>query len=111
MLLTVLAAEGDGLVGLRPSASVFDESGGVHGSLGEDAQHRLSLAFERSLFERFDGVLAQEAPTEDAMLSLELGDGLVGRPIERAVGERGLSVEETLASETSLRRADEKGGG
>ena len=97
MLLAVLAAERDGLVGLRPRAPIFQEPRSVHRSLGQHAQDRLSLTFERRFLERGDGVLAQEAPPEDPVLALELGDGFVGRPIERSVGEGALSFEEAFA--------------
>jgi hypothetical protein len=90
----------------RARAAVFDDRGGVDRALGQDAQHGAALGFHGREAQHLDGVLAEEAPAVHAVTALELGEALVGSPVEPALDVLAFALEVALALQTLLRSVD-----
>src|SRR5580698_4362988 len=108
MLLAIGAEEGVRLVRLRCKAAVFEETARVHPTLGQDAEHRLPFPFEGWLLQRFDAVVAEDAPAEHSVFSLEEGKRVAGGPVEGAVGVCDFRRVKALAREARLRGPDQQ---
>ena len=80
----------------------------MHAALGQDAEHRLPFPFERRLLQRFDAVVAEDAPAEHSVLALEESKRVAGGPVEGAVGVRDFRRVKALAREARLRGANQQ---
>ncbi len=89
--------------------TVLDDAGGVGHALGQDALEGVQVQVAGRAQQAGRRLAAQEAPAEDVVLALPVGQRLVGGQIEHAVGEvraavGGARAQQPLAGQARLRR-------